>query len=105
MPDRVIFGKMKTDDNGWPLIQFAPEDESLRAVAAFLQEEVDILLPACDELLQALDAILHGREEEWTWNGSRFLVHVRRDSASLTDKYGRAGWIRLRLRSRPRCWR
>jgi hypothetical protein len=91
MPERTILGLMKTDDQGWPLIRFTPEDESLHAVAAFLQEDVDILLPACDELLQAMGAVLEGKEEEWTWNGNRFLVRVRRDRASLTDKYGPAG--------------
>ena len=91
MPDRPIVGKMKTDESGWPLIQFVPEDESLKAVAAFLQDDVDVLLPICDELLQAMESVLQGREEEWTWNGNRFLVRVRRDRASMTDKYGEAG--------------
>jgi hypothetical protein len=91
MPDRTILGMMKTDDKGWPLIRFAPEDEALRAVAAFLEEDVDILLPACDELLQAMASVLEGKDEEWTWNGNRFLVRVRRDRASMTDKYGEAG--------------
>jgi hypothetical protein len=88
MPDRAIFGKMKTDEKGWPLIQFVPEDESFKAVAAFLQDDVDILLPTCDELLQVLAAVLTGKEEEYVWNGDRFLVRVRREQTRLTDKYG-----------------
>jgi hypothetical protein len=90
MPDRPIVGKMKTDERGWPLIHFVPEDESLQAVAAFLQDDVDVLLPICDELLQALESVLAGEKEEHVWNGDRFLVRMRRDQTRLTDKYGGA---------------
>jgi hypothetical protein len=88
MPDRAIFGKLKTDERGWPLIQFVPEDEALKAVAEFLQDDVDILLPTCDELLQTLESALVGGEEEHVWNGDRFLVRVGKDQTRLTDKYG-----------------
>ena len=88
MPIRTIVGKLKTDEKGWPLIRFSPEDESLTAVAAFLQDDVDVLLPTCDELLHALQSVLAGKEDELVWNGDRFLVRVKRDRTSLTDKYG-----------------
>jgi hypothetical protein len=88
MPDRVIFGKLKTDERGWPLVQFVPEDEPFRAVAEFLQDDVDIQLSTCDELLQTLEAALASGDEEHVWNGDRFLVRVGRDHTRLTDKYG-----------------
>jgi hypothetical protein len=88
MPERPIVGKMKTDERGWPLIQFVPEDESLQAVAAFLQDDVNVLLPVCDELLRVLESVLAGEKEEHVWNGDRFLVRVRRDQTRLTDRYG-----------------
>ena len=91
MPERSIYAEMLTDDKGWPLIKFDPEEEYLRVVAAFLQEDVGVFLPICDDILQAMQFIQQGREEEWTWNGDHFLVRVRNDRARITDKYGEEG--------------
>ncbi len=91
MPNRTIIGKMKTDERGWPQIHFAPENDSLRTVAAFLQEDVGVFLPSCDDLLQAIRGALLGTEEESSWNGDRFLLRVRRDLVRITDMFGEAG--------------
>jgi hypothetical protein len=91
MPEHTIVGKMKTDERGWPQIRFAPENDSLHTVAAFLQEDVGVFLPACDDLLQAIRRVLLDAKEESSWNGDRFLLRVRRDVVSLTDMFGEAG--------------
>jgi hypothetical protein len=96
MRPSAILCKLSTDSEGWPMIQFSPDNDALRAVAAFLQQDVDILLPACDELLQAMASVLQATAEEQAWNGNRFLLRIRSDRSSMTDKYGEGG-----LYSRP----
>jgi hypothetical protein len=91
MPNHTIVGKMKADERGWPQIHFAPENDSLRTVAAFLQEDVGVFLPSCDDLLQAIRGVLLGTEEESSWNGDRFLLRIRRDLVSMTDMFGESG--------------
>jgi hypothetical protein len=91
MTEGTFVGTMKADERGWPQIRFAPESASLRAVGALLQEGVGIFVPACDDLLLALRGVLRGAEDEFTWNGDRYLLRGRRDLVSMTDLYGEAG--------------
>jgi hypothetical protein len=72
MPEHTIVGKMKTDERGWPQIHFAPENDTLHTVAAFLQEDVGAFLPSCDDLLQASSATgptatTSCLEKPWSW--------------------------------------
>lgn len=91
MPERTMIARMKTDGRGWPVIRFSPENDALRAVALFLEEDVGVFLPPCDELLQAIQGVLGGQEEETSWNGDRFLWRIRRDLSGVTDLFGEAG--------------
>jgi hypothetical protein len=91
MVSGMIFCTMTTDDQGWPLVQFEPDDVNLQSVAAFLQSDVDILLPTCDELLAGMQSVRAGRTNEWSWNGDRFLVRVGKERATMLDKYADAG--------------
>jgi len=91
MRDRDIYCELLTDDRGWPLIKFDPDDEELRLAGAFLQEDVGLLQTTCDEVMQGVQRVMEDREGEWIWNGDRFLVRVRKDGTNLTDKYGKDG--------------
>jgi hypothetical protein len=90
MPDQRFLGKLTTDDQGWPRIKFVPKDEPLETVTAFLQDDVDILLPCCDELLQGMHSVLEGKENEWLWSGNRFLLQVGKDQTRVMDKIAQA---------------
>ena len=66
---QVVKGAMPqvmTDGRGWPHISFAPDNQDQKSV-------------------------LTEREEEWMWNGDRFLVLARKDMAEVKDKYGEDG--------------
>ncbi len=91
MRNPSFYCELATDDRGWPLIKFDPEDDDLRLAGEFLQDDVGMLSSPCDELRQGLESVVHGREEEWVWNGDRFLVRVRKDQAEMIDKFGGDG--------------
>jgi hypothetical protein len=65
-----------------------PEDRDLGFVAAFLQSDVDIVLPSCDLLLEEITAVQEGRQPRWAWNGNSYLVEVEKDHTNIIDKYG-----------------
>lgn len=90
MKDYTV-GKMKTDERGWPQVQFTPDEEPLRMVSAFLQEDVGIFLPTCEGLLRDLHEVLRGSEKETLWNGDRFLLRMKRDRVGMTDMFGEKG--------------
>jgi hypothetical protein len=79
---------LTTDKDGWPLIRFSLQDRGLAFVSAFLEGDVDILLPACDLLLEKITAVRAEGLPQWTWNGNGFLVEVERDRSTLVSKYG-----------------
>ena len=70
--DRDICCELMTDDRGWPLIKFDPDDKELRLAGAFLQDDVGLLQATCDEVMQGVQRIIQDWEEEWIWNGDRF---------------------------------
>jgi hypothetical protein len=90
MTIQPVLVTLKTDSEGWPLIQFDPEDQGLRYVGDFLQSDVDILLPACDLLLKEIAAVREGNQPRWTWNGNCFVVEVEKGCSNIIDKYGDA---------------
>lgn len=77
----MLFCKMYTEEGGYPLVKFSPTSETLNIVSAFLSEDVFVLLPVIDDLLQDVKSCK-------MWNGNRFLLTPERENTTIRDKYG-----------------
>jgi|SRR5271163_805785 uncharacterized protein YacL (UPF0231 family) len=56
-------------------------------VGAYLEQDVQSDLAACDELIALIDDIVGGRRECWTGTGNAHTVIMKADGVSLINEY------------------